>query len=665
LLSRIVDLALGRTDPTSGAHSKTPDGNMANRRPFDYQCDWREKSLKPRIDGERLGVCIVAAVLIVSLVVAFASVALASKYVYIGLFGTLTASAYLGFRKHDKGSLSGLNSKRLWMGESSVFFVLLTVSALSLRSTLDANYRSLTHFATASLLFVVVSLEVVSLPKGRAFEVATLAQALVGSFWVRVAPQLVSSGVIGIDSWFHAGVVREIAESGVIPLDNIYHGLPNFHILVVAFGYVGGSQDLQFLEILGPVVGVVGCVFTYLIGRWLAGERAALLGAVFYGVGGYVVAMDLSFLAFALGATMLLASFYLCLRYVDTRLVATLLLAIVVMVALIGTHTVMAVTLLVMLAILWFARRAVPLLQGLTGSAEYKFPATLVAFFGVALFGWWAYVSESLFDLAGLIRWGLGFEPFSPAPASFPFLAHIPDSEYVLNLMVFLAPLGLAFIGTVAFLSKPGQVSAKIGCLGAIWALATVGLTSSVPQLIGLLGLRWNLAFQLFSGPLAGLGLLWIVRLPQHRSLVVVLVIVIMAPTAFVSISSPAGDLDTNILSPNTFVRLSLTEAEIESLTHIGSMHPSALYALFPDKSYFDYYAHIRAVDLAPFLATSSTGNITSGVIVLGSSASIPVVYYRQTTVNLKYNPQSTLGAGFSKIYDSGLVSAFEGGGFG
>ena len=144
-----------------------------------------------------------------------------------------------------------------------------------------------------------------------------------------------------------------------------------------------------------------------------------------------------------------------------------------------------------------------------------------------------------------------------------------------------------------------------------------------------------------------------------------VLVIVIMAPTAFVSISSPAGDLDTNILSPNTFVRLSLTEAEIESLTHIGSMHPSALYALFPDKSYFDYYAHIRAVDLAPFLATSSTGNITSGVIVLGSSASIPVVYYRQTTVNLKYNPQSTLGAGFSKIYDSGLVSAFEGGGFG
>src|SRR5207247_2153844 len=162
--------------------------------------------------------------------------------------------------------------------------------------------------------------------------------------------------------------------------------------------------------------------------------------------------------------------------------------------------------------VLWVARRVVSNMEGGAIPRDYKFPGALPVLFGVALFGWWGYVSDSLFNLAGLIRWGLGFEPFSPAPSVFPFLAHVPDGEYVLNLMVFLAPVGLALIGTLAVISKNGLSPARIGSIAASWTLAFAGLTSSVPQLIGLLGLRWNLAFQLFSGPLAAMGLLWVLE---------------------------------------------------------------------------------------------------------------------------------------------------------
>ena len=572
----------------------------------------------------------------------------------------MVAGSYVGLRKHERRNLSDLASKRFWLAESIAFFVLLAAGALSLRSASNPDYRSPTHLVTSSLLFVVIALEAVSLPKAHVIELAVLAQATLASLWVRLAPQLASPGVIGIDSWFHAGVVREIAQSGFIPTDNIYHGLPNFHILAVAFGYVGGSQDLRFLELLGPIVGALGCVFIYLVGRWLHGGRVGLLGTAFYGFGGYLVAMDFSFLAFALGATLLVASFYLCLRYIERKSVGRLISVIVTMVALVGTHTVMAFTLFVMLSVLWIARQTVPILRGRRPSVESKFPGSLPAFFGVALFSWWGYVSGSLFNLAGLLRWGFGYEPFSPAPSSFPYSVQVPDGEYLLNLMVFLAPLGFAFLGSIPLLSKRGQSSTQMGVLAATWTLAAVGVTSSVPQLIGLLGLRWNLAFQLFSGPMAGLGLLWVVSLARRRTLALALVILVVAPIAFVSVSSPAGNQDTNVFSPNTFVRLSLTESELASLSHVSSMHAPTFYALFPDYSYLEFYAHVDAVDLAPFLVTHSTDRIPNGLIVLSSSAATSPVYYRQTTVTLNYNPLSTLALGYSKIYDSGSISAFE-----
>src|SRR5439155_11082139 len=207
-----------------------------------------------------------------------------------------------------------------------------------------------------------------------------------------------------------------------------------------------------------------------------------------------------------------------------------------------------------MLVVLWTTERAVRFFYGTALEAGRRISGAIPVLFGVMLFGWWAYVSNSFFDMISLLRWGFDFEPWTPPPSWSSYLATAPISEYLLDLSGYLALMALAFIGSLYLLSRQGKTSTEVGLLASIWILAVLGLMTILPQLTGLLGQRWNIAFQLFSGPLVGVGLVWVISLQRKRAIGILLVMIIAASLAFANISSPTGNQDTNVYSPNTFV---------------------------------------------------------------------------------------------------------------
>src|SRR5256712_6750300 len=581
-----------------------------------------------------------------------------SRLTFFAALGIGVSSIYLAFRGRFRIERAGQYSALFLKATAILLFATLTVSIFFLRSSADIYQRSMIHFAAAALAFGLVTTHA-SIPHARRrTEVYVFLEIVAASAWIRFAPQFLFPGVIGIDSWFHIGVVAQINATGWIPTDNVYSGLTQFHIFGAFIAQISGLQPLYLLEVIGPMVGTIGSAFIFLLGRHLFGGRVGLVASACYGFYGYVVSTDFSFLAFGFGATLLLMAFYMSIRYHSQKSLAKFAVAVVSMVALINTHTVMALTLLIDLVMIWLVE-SLGRLPKAKSVAPTNVSAFFVVLFGVSLVSWWAYLSGSLTDLAAILKWGLQYESFSPTAESITYIGSVPVAEYVLNLSGLIATSTLAFVGTLSLLggdTRHRNLSTTI----AIWTFGALGLTSVSSQLSGLVGERWILAFQLFSSPLAALGVLWTYHRALNRTFARVLVVLLVAGVAFASITSPGADYDTSVYSPNTHLNLAFTDAELLSLTHLGQLHPVSLNVLNPEFAFYRLYLHVSTNDVGAYLANRSFVSIPAGLIVIRASVVASPIYYTRTLTRLDYNVTFALSQQFDRVYDSGSVLAFQ-----
>src|SRR5207249_5075495 len=133
--------------------------------------------------------------------------------------------------------------------------------------------------------------------------------------------------------------------------------------------------------------------------------------ATCYGFFGYVVSTDFSVLAFGLGATLLLMALYTTIGYSLRKLATKLAVVALSMLALINTHTIMALTLLITLVAVWLVEK-LNRVSTTTSSRTSPVSTSIVLLFGVSLFSWCEYVSGSLTYLAVVVKWGLRYERF-------------------------------------------------------------------------------------------------------------------------------------------------------------------------------------------------------------------------------------------------------------
>lgn len=604
---------------------------------------------------------IVALILLLgSMVISLVGLISGSRIAFLGLIGAGIPTGYLVLRNRSWPEETNEATRAFMMATTSLVFVSLSISALFLRSGADMYQRSIAHFATAALAFGLLAVQAVIRHRNSRSEVLVLLELAIVCFWVRLSPQLLFPSVIGIDSWFHIGVVSEISQTGLVPANNVYSGLTQFHIFSAVLAEVTGFRSLAAIELVGPLVGTLGSAFVYLLGRSLFGARAGLAAAVCYGFYGYIVSMDFSFLAFAMGATLLLMTLYLIVKYLRTKSPTGVAIVVLSTFALINTHTVMALTLLVVLGTTWIVNRLSSIGRD-RESGAIPVSAAFLALLSVPLFAWWAFISGSLTDFASILRWGLQYEQFSLTPTSNAYLASIPLVEYLLNFSGLVGVGTLALLGTLSLFSKE-RVRQNLGVVAGIWVVGLLGLTSFSPQLSTLLGLRWILGFQLLSSPIAGLGLLWLYGRSTRRAIGAMIVIFMVTAVAFANITAPGANYDTSIYSPNTQFRLGFTYSEFVSLSDIGALNASSLSVVYPEFYFYRNYMHLLATDIGPHLVDRSFGSEPKGLIVLRTSIRSSPVYYTQTVTRLDYDPIFDLSQQYDLVYDSGSVVAFANG---
>ena len=580
------------------------------------------------------------------------------RYAYLGIIGAAVALAFIFARTKAVVTIDPQITRRFLVASSIGFFASLALSAIFLRSDRGGYTRSVLHFIFLTLMFGIASIQAICAYRTKRYEIAVLAEILIASFWVRIAPQVLFSGVLGIDSWFHLGVVEHIVQQGTIPAGTIYSGLALFHILAASWIEFLGITNLSFLETLGPYLALITCGSVYLLGRLCFNARVGLLGAVCCGFSVYAVSMSSTFVAANLGAALLLLCTFQYLKYLRDRRTARVLTLLILMVALIATHTVMALTLLIVLATVATVNGLVKRLGIGVDSGSRRASTVFPAIFGVCMFAWWSYNSGYLIDLGRVLKWGFQFEPWTPTETSVSYLNQIPQLEYLLNLSGLIGLVVLAVWGTLWLASRTSGLPVSFGPTVAIWTLGAIGMSSIGLQLSGLLGLRWILAFQLLGGLLSALGVVWISSLCRRKASVLVVVFFVVAVASFASLTSPAGNPDTSLYSPNTHVRLAFTDDEIISLSTIATLGAPTNYVISPEYYFFLYYKDVNSSDIGPILISRSFGNASNGLIVLRTSTIGEPIYFTQTLTKLTYNTIETLSLSQSKVYDSGSVVA-------
>src|SRR5207249_2922762 len=161
------------------------------------------------------------------------------------------------------------------------------------------------------------------------------------------------------------------------------------------------------------------------------------------------------------------------------------LLLIVTMFALVDTHTIIALTLLIILVVARSVEILAPRIRSLPIVIQARRSSTLWAFFAVLMFGWWAYVSGNLSNLGLLIRWAFQYELWGQSAASLRYLSTVPDSEYLLINLGLLMFVCLTLLGTLTLLTRRETLE-SLSILSATWIFGFVGLGSIVLGLSGL-----------------------------------------------------------------------------------------------------------------------------------------------------------------------------------
>jgi len=486
-----------------------------------------------------------------------------------------------------------------------------------------------------------------------------LLQIVVAASWIRVAPQLVAPGVIGIDPWFHLGFIERIESSGFVPANTSYSGLAQLHLYGVAFATMIGLANLASLEILGPIFSSISLLFTYLLARHLFGPRVAVLSAAAFGFAVDVIAIGFSLLASTLAVTLALGASFLYLKFRGRPAASSLGALIVLMLALIYTHTVIALTFLTFLVVARIVEVVGPTIGFVAKDTGGARSSLLWAFFGVSMLGWWAYVSGHLTDLAELVRWSFQYEPWTQSGASLSYLAQVGNLEYALNNLGLLGFVAVSLLGTLVLFSSPRNWETS-GLLGTAWVFGVIGLGSILLGLSGLLGYRWILSFEIFASPMVGVGLFWIVRSIRSPRVAALVVGSLVGLVAFASITSPLANYDTNVYSAHTFPRLEFTISELTSLGTLGSKAHTAVLTLYPEFYYFGYYRGEPVLDVGPYLVNHNLSGIPPGLVVLRTSSSNSPIYFTRTLIELPYDPVAMLSSLDSKVYDSGSVVAFD-----
>jgi len=543
-----------------------------------------------------------------------------------------------------------------------LFFLFLMISIISIHFRPNLYERPLVYFILLSLLSCLVALEILFSPKNRKCISLILFQIIIIGLSTSWSQQIIFPAVIETDPWYHQMFTSLILQSSHIPDGYLYSKLPVFHLIIATASLITGL-NYKFATMFSVGLSQILCnaIFIFLLGMTLFNNRkVALLSSLLLVIADRHIWMNYVTIPNSLGGVLILIIVYLLLKSLKSRKTESTLvmtLSIFFMLILILTHTISAAALAIILFI------------SLIGSTFYnifhrkktiKFPAVfliLFAIFGLTMLAWWTFVSGHIEILKSLIQWKFSISRFAQwVPKK--VLDHyttVPSIEILYNSLGEIIFLGLSFVGIFYAISKKGTLFS--------FTIATIGTTLFAISYLSRFGFyimqyRWVYFAQIFCAIPLAVSTLLIYNLIKNKNTKAIAFSMFIFFLTFVMITNNVATLDNDSFSPNSNVRLALTESELQSIIAISKIGNNTVgtdeYA-FRAMNYKNY----NATDISKELLNGDFEKCNRLVLIRDDISRNPIRMFK-VNYKLNYDPiQVLISQEFFKIYDIGTVNGF------
>jgi len=532
-----------------------------------------------------------------------------------------------------------------------IFFFILTISIFIYYFRSNLYERPLIYFIVIAFLSGVLAFKILYCFLNKKQIGITLLQIIIIGINIVYSQILLFPTLVGIDPWYHQTLVSKIINFSHIPIGYDYSNVPFFHLITSQTSLITGlDYKICTMFCISTIIILFAVIFLYLLGmRIFNNQKIALLAPLILIISDNFIHMSYWSIpnSFAILIPLII---YLILK----KTIIMNIIALILVIFTIFIHPLITATIIIILISLWLGNS---IINFLTKSKEIKVVSiTFIIISIIASFSYWTYVSGHIKLIATSIIEIINLDfSFSLRGITQSFFI-APSFEQILNGAGMLLLFSISFIGLFFMISKKSNkffaiIAFSIFILLGITVLAFVGIVIPLEH-------RWFYICEIMLCIPASLGLFLLYE-PKKKYISLFLVIIL----AFLMVMNPLGSIDNSFFSPNTKVRYSITESEMQAIQSIYGIENKNILT----DEYYEYIISLSGYNNSRTFCNellrkdfTFLSDKTKDLILIRNSIIDNPFRLNLEIFNLNYNPVLLLSRQkFSKIYDSGSVYGF------
>ncbi len=591
-------------------------------------------------------------------------------FILVGALALFCSLLWLAIREPAIREFAGSWADDVKTGESRSFFIfsllflaLYTLSIIALHTRTSLYERPVGYFVLTSLMVGIVALEILLSHRKKAAWI--LPQIVLIGISVAWSQILIVPDLLGSDPWWHMMFVSRILDLSAIPGGYWYTHMPLFHLEVAGTSLLAGL-DYRIAAMLSVSLAQVAIfpVVVYLLGDALFSDRrVGLIAGLMLVTANQQIGMSVISIPNAFAAIYMALVLYLLFKLKYTRPVQAGSLALLLLSAIILTHTITAACMALILFVVYGACRFHGWFSGDATTEPYPVTLGLSSLFLAAMLGWWYFVSGHIAVLRDLILQGFTRDYFirnPPVVDAYPGL--VPVHEQIFNNIGMFIFFTVSLIGIFYLVGRDERNGFAFGTAGII--LLGIGFFPLITGISFIEHRWWFFSQILLSVPFAASLFLVAGRSRVRRMPATLLLAACIGLLAFAMIASPAADTGNPIFSPGSAVRAGFTESELRAFDTVDGIRIGPVGA---DR----YVQVVNYVGSDPEFIVPADNMLIEGTYrPYGMDALLIREYIRGHPIfcyegmfRLTHDPYETLaGEGYNRVYGSGSASLFRSG---